>query len=122
MQTGNRIKVVCSDQGGEFQDELLKTHQDKNGTVHKFTVHDLPPQKGVAERDMHTQAKQARALLIASGLPRFLWEEAMQHTTWLQNQTPARALDSKTPYKIMHKGNLTLGASKSLELQHTSRT
>ena len=90
-QTGNRIKVIRSDRGGEFQADQLKTHQDQKGTVREFTVHDSPPQNGVAERGMRTRAERARALLIASGLPRFLWEEAMRHTTWLQNRTPARA-------------------------------
>ena len=46
-------------------------------------VHDSPPQNGVAERGMHTRAERARALLIASGLPHFLWEEAMQHTCYI---------------------------------------
>jgi hypothetical protein len=49
------------------------------------------------------RAERARALLIASGLPRFLWEEAMQHATWLQNRSPAQALDGKTPYEMIHK-------------------
>jgi len=52
-------------------------------------VHDSPPQNGVAERGMRTRAERARALLLASGLPHFLWEEAMKHATWLQNRTPA---------------------------------
>jgi len=65
-QSGNQIKIVCSDRGGEFLSQ-------KNGT---------------AERGMRTRAEQARALLLAAGLPRFLWEEAMKHITWLQNRTP----------------------------------
>ena len=28
MQTGNQIKVLCSDQGGEFLSDKLKHHQD----------------------------------------------------------------------------------------------
>ena len=32
-QTGNKIKIVCSDQGGEFLSEQLKNHQDQRGTV-----------------------------------------------------------------------------------------
>ena len=32
-QTGNRIKVIHSDRGGEFQADQLKTHQDQKGTV-----------------------------------------------------------------------------------------
>ena len=66
-------------------------------------VHDSPPQNGVAERGMRTRAERARALLIASGLPRFLWEEAMKQSTWLQNWLPAAALESKTPYEMKNK-------------------
>ena len=67
-----------------MSDEFIK-HQDARGTLRELTVHDSPQQNGVAERGMHTHTEQARALLILSGLPRFLWEEAMRHTTWLQN-------------------------------------
>jgi len=48
---------------------------------------------------MHTRAEQARALLIEAGLLRFLWRHAMEHSTWLRNHTPTRALDGKTPYE-----------------------
>ena len=58
---------------------------------------------------MRTQAERACASLFQSGLPTFLWEEAMKHTTWLQNRTPARALDGKTLYKAMHKKKPYLG-------------
>ena len=84
-------------------------HQNQKGTVQELTVHDSPPQNSTAERGMRTRAEQARALLLASGLPRFQWEEAMKHTMWLQNRTPARALDGKTPYKMRHKEKPYLG-------------
>ena len=87
-QTGGRIKIIRSDRGGEFLSDQLINHQNQRGTIRELTVHDSPPQNGVAERGMRTRAERARALLIASGLPRFLWEEAMRHTTWLQNCTP----------------------------------
>ena len=71
-QTGNRIKVACSDQGGEFLSDDLTWHQDMRGTKCELTVHDLPQQNGVAECRMRTCAEHAQALLLASGLPRFL--------------------------------------------------
>ena len=49
-QSGNHIKVICSDQGGEFQAQALINHQNQQGTIREFTVHDSPPQNGVAER------------------------------------------------------------------------
>ena len=102
-QSGNRIKVVCSDRGGEFQTQALINHQNQRGTIREFMVHDSPPQNGVAERGMRTRAERARALLLGSGLPHFLWQEAMLHATWLQNRTPAQALEGKTPYKMLNK-------------------
>ena len=102
-QTGNRIKVVRSDRGGEFMAKDLTDHQDQRGTVREFMVHDSPPQNGVAERGMRTRAERARALLLGCGLPWILWQEAMQHATWLQNRTPTQALDGKTPYEMIHK-------------------
>ena len=102
-QTGNRIKVARSDRGGEFLSDDLTWHQDMRGTKRELTVHDSPQQNGVAECGMRTRAERARALLLASGLPRFLWEEAMKHAMWLQNCTPAHAIDGKTPYEMQHK-------------------
>ena len=32
-----------------------------------------------------------------------LWEEAINHSNWLQNRTPAGANKGKTPYKLRHK-------------------
>ena len=94
---------------GEFLSEELKKHQDLKGTVRELTVHDSPPQNGVAERGMHTRAERACTLLIASGLPCFLWEEAMRHSTWLQNRTPAKALNGKMPYELINKTKPFLG-------------
>ena len=102
-QTRNRIKVACSNRGGEFLSDDLTWHQDMRGTKCELTVHNSPQQNGVAERGMRTHAECTRALLLASGLPRFLWEEAMKHAMWLQNCTPAHAIDGKTPYKMQHK-------------------
>ena len=48
-QTGNCIKTVQLDRGGEFQSTQMINHQDQQGTVREFTVHDSPPQNGVAE-------------------------------------------------------------------------
>ena len=48
-----------SDQGGEFKSDAMKKHQDQKGMEREFTVHDSPPQNGVAERGMRTRAEQA---------------------------------------------------------------
>ena len=71
-QTGNRIKVARSDQGGEFLSDDLTRHQDMRGTKCELTVHNSPQQNGIAKRRMRTRTECAQALLLASGLPQFL--------------------------------------------------
>ena len=101
--SGHRIKFSHSDQGGEFLSKEIKSYQDSKGTVCELTIHDSPPQNGVSEHGMQTQAELTRALLIASGLPRFLWEEAMKHVAWIKNRSPHSTLNGKSLYEIKHK-------------------
>ena len=73
------------------------------GIKRELTLHDSPQQDSVSERGMWTRAEHAHALLISSGLPRFLWAEAMRHSIWLQNCSSTHALNGKTLYD-MSKG------------------
>ena len=38
----------------------------------------------------------------ASGLPKFLWGEAIKHAVYLKNRTSTKALDGKTPFEAFH--------------------
>ena len=97
------------DHGGEFLSNEFTQHLKQRGTQCELTVHDSPPQNGVSERGMRTHGEATHTLLIASGLPCYLWAEARAHACWIQNRTPTRALDGKTPYEMMtgRKPNLT---------------
>ena len=77
------IKVLRSDRGGEYLGKAFIAHLDAAGTHHKLTVHDTPQYNGVAERLNRTLLERARAMLYASGLPKFLWDEAISHAVWL---------------------------------------
>ena len=56
----------------EFQEYL-----DSEGIILETTSTYLPSQNGVAERLNRTLIERARAMIINSGLPKFLWEEAI---------------------------------------------
>jgi hypothetical protein len=102
-QTGHCTKASCSDWGGEFLSDAIINYQNQKGTVQELTVHDSPPQNSVSERGMRMWAKWAHALLLAFGLPHFLWEEVMNHSNWLQNRMLAHTLNGKTPYEVKNK-------------------
>jgi len=50
----------------------------------KLTIHTLE-EDGISERLNCTLMEKVRAMLIASGLPIFLWGEALFHACYLKN-------------------------------------
>jgi transposase InsO family protein len=107
-QRDAHIKVLVSDRGGEYTSSEFKQHLAKQGTKHRFTVHDTPESNGVAERLNRTLLEKTRAMLLESGLPKTLWGYAILHANYLRNRTHTRALPDKTPYEmtLQEKPNL----------------
>jgi hypothetical protein len=102
-QFDTKIKRLHSDCGREFTGNEFTCYLNSKGTEWKLTVHDTPEHNGVAERLNCTVVERTRALLHASGLPKYLWGEAIMHATWLKNRTATRTLDNKTPYEMLFK-------------------
>ena len=67
------IKTLHSDRGGKYTGKEFTLYLRKNGTKQKLTVHDTPQHNGVAERLNRTILEKVRAMLHASGQPKFLW-------------------------------------------------
>ena len=83
--------------GSEFSQYLRE-----QGTMRQLTVHDSPSSNGIAERCNGVLIQHIRAMLIDSGLPKFLWLEAMKFAMWIRNRTTTHALAGKTPYKALY--------------------
>ncbi|PIL23016.1 hypothetical protein GSI_14323 [Ganoderma sinense ZZ0214-1] len=98
---GVRIKVLNIDRSGEFLSDEFIAHLDSRGVELKLSVHDTHEHAGVSERLNRTVMEKVRAMLIASGLPRFLWGEALLHAVWLKNRTSTKALSGRTPYEAL---------------------
>jgi len=92
-----KIRTLHSDRGGEYTGKEFVMHLKRNGTKQKLTIHDTPQHNGVAERLNRTILEKVRAMLHASGQPKFLWGEAARHAVWLKNRTPTKALQGMTP-------------------------
>ena len=96
------VKVLHSDCGGEYTGKEFVMHLKWNGTKQKLTIHDTPEHNGVAECLNHMILEKIRAMLHASGQPKFLWGEAAHHVVWLKNRTPTKALGSLTPFEVAY--------------------
>ena len=99
-QRGATIKIFGTDRGGEFTSKAFNNHIENAGTVRHLTVHDSPSSNGAAERANRTHMECALAMIVASGLPKNLWGEAVLHSIWIRNRTPTRAIEgNQTPYE-----------------------
>lgn len=72
----------------------------KKGILHNFSSPLTPQQNGVVERKNRTLVEMARAMLCDSGLPKYLWGEAINIACYILNIALIRKGMNKTPYEI----------------------
>ena len=101
-QHGATIRHFHSDRGGKYTSNALKAFHQQHGTEQRLTTHDTPQHNGIAEALNRRLMERVRAFLHHSGLPKFLWGEALQHAVWLKNRTSTRALGAITPFERLH--------------------
>ncbi|KAK4313452.1 hypothetical protein Pmani_015209 [Petrolisthes manimaculis] len=100
-QMGRKIKILRTDNGGEYKSNDFEQYLIDEGVRHEYTIPKTPEQNGVSERMNRTLVEQIRAMLIDSGLPHRFWAEALSTTCYLKNRSPARALNGKTPCQAL---------------------
>ena len=96
-QTGSKIKVLRSDNGGEYTSNEFKSFCVQAGIKRELTVPYNPQQNGVAERKNRAIVGAAKAMIHDQDLPMFLWAEACNTAVYIQNRSPHKVLGSKTP-------------------------
>lgn len=99
-RTGQQVKSLQSDGGGEFVNAEFNNFLKDCGIQKRTSVPYTPQQNGVAERKNRTLMEMARCLLIQSGLPNSFWAEAVRTACYLRNRCVSRSLDGKTPYEL----------------------
>jgi hypothetical protein len=97
--TGERIKVLRSDRGGEFLSSVFKDVCESAGIQRHLTAPYTPQQNSVVERKNRTVMEMARSLLKSMKLPGKFWGEAVRHSVYLLNRLPTKALVNKTLFE-----------------------
>jgi hypothetical protein len=97
--SGNKIKVVRSDRGGEFLASAFKNICEEAGIRRHFTAPYSPQQNGVVERRNRTVMEMARAMLKSMNVPACFWAEAVKHSVYLLNRLPTKAMGYRTPFE-----------------------
>lgn len=101
-ETNKKIKTLRSDNGGEYVNKEFSKFLEENGIHHQLTVAQTPQQNGKSERANRTVVEMARCLLISSGMPDFLWAEAVNTAVYLRNRSSTKSLNNKTPYEAWY--------------------
>ena len=99
-QMGRKIKVLRSDNGGEYRSDPLKKACQESGIVRHWTVKKNPQQNGIAERVNRTLLEKVRCMLSNSGLGKIFWAEAVVYACHLINRLPSSAIEGKTPIEV----------------------
>ncbi|CAI7924999.1 unnamed protein product [Closterium sp. NIES-54] len=77
-ESSHKVKVIRTDNGGEFIGADFEAVLKKKGIQHQLTVPYNPQQNGVAERFNRTLQEGARTLLGRAGLPDPFWVTALR--------------------------------------------
>ncbi|GJR53335.1 retrovirus-related pol polyprotein from transposon TNT 1-94 [Tanacetum coccineum] len=98
-QSGNYLKVLKTDRGGEFLSKEFSDFCFEHGIKRELTAPYTPEQNGVAERKNRTVVEMARSMLKSKGLPNSFWVEGVTSAVYLLNLSPTKAVWNQTPYE-----------------------
>lgn len=98
-ETGFYMLTLRSDNGrAEYVNNENTAWFNECGIRHESSAPYTPEQNGVAERTNRTLLDTTRCMLISSGLPPALWEEAIAYTTYIGNRVLSRT-SQVTPFE-----------------------
>ena len=101
--SGHKLKVLCTDNGGEFTSTKFEEFLKSKGIRHERTIPKTPEQNGVAERLNQTLVETVRSMLLDSKLPQKFWAEALSTATYLRNRSPTKVIEGMTPHEAWAK-------------------
>jgi len=95
-----KIKVLRSDHGGEFQNELFENFCEENEIMHNFSAPRTPQQNGVVERKNRSLEELARKMLNEYDMPKYFWVDAVSTTCYVLNRMLIRPILKISPYEL----------------------
>ena len=98
--TGNKLKCLKSDNGGEYTSRGFEQFCKQRGITHELTVPQTPKQNGIAERMNRKLFETARSMLCHAKMPLRVWADAVNTAAYLRNRSPTTALNGHTRYEI----------------------
>ncbi|GAB9477250.1 reverse transcriptase, partial [Globisporangium polare] len=97
------IRVIRSDNGGEYTSNEMKTYCASKSIKQEFTIPHTPQQNGMAERANRTLVEMSRCMLKDSDLDKSFWAEALVTAAFVRNVISTTSRPHTTPYEETFK-------------------
>ncbi len=99
-QTGNKIKILRTDNGAEYLSIKFTNRMTELGIKHETSAPYSPQQNGVAERENRTLMEMARCMIHSSKskLSLWIWGEAVAYAAYILNRIPSIKTE-KSPFE-----------------------
>jgi len=98
--TGEKIKTLRSDNGGEYCSKDFNDLLAQAGISRQKSPPYTSEHNGVAERANRTLMECARSMLHGAHLSYFYWGEAITTAAYLRNRSPSKALKNVTAFEV----------------------
>lgn len=89
-QKGKKIKIIRTDNGGEFCSLEFEKYLKEKGIVHQKT------KNGVCERLNRSVVEKARCLIFDANLDKMFWAEAVNTSVYLRNPSVVKGLNNNS--------------------------
>lgn len=99
-QKGKKIKILRTDNGGEFCSLEFEKYLKERGIVHQKTNPYTPEQNGMCERLNRSVVEKARCLIFDTNLDKKFWAEAVNTSVYIRNRSVVKGLNNETPYQV----------------------
>ena len=97
--SGHKLKILRTDNGGEYTSSEFQSILKKEGIKHELTVPKTPEQNGVSERMNRTLIEMVRSMMSDARLPQRFWAETLSTAVYLRNRSPTKAVVGLTPFE-----------------------
>jgi hypothetical protein len=101
-QCGRKLRVLRTDNGGEFTAAEFVSYCADEGVQHHYSTPYSPQQNDVIERRNQAVVGMARALLKQRGMPAVFCGKAVVMAVYILNRSLTKALNGRTSYEAWH--------------------
>jgi transposase InsO family protein len=95
--TERNIKVLRSDNGGEYTSRDFSDFYFEAGIKREHTITYNPQQNGLEERNTRSIVEATKAMIHDQNLPMIIWAKASMKTMYVQRMSPHNILKNMTP-------------------------